>query len=66
MNLADALDFAYTDSIGISELIKVEKYLQDYQFIVIDGNNLCSVVYAGNKKDKKIFLHYKDNHYGRS
>ena len=61
--LADELSLDYNQPIGISELVKIEAYLKYYQFIIIDGDNLSTVLYAGVKRDKKIFLHLKNHHY---
>ena len=38
IQLAKKLGFSISNSLVIEDLIKVEKYLKDYQFIIINGD----------------------------
>ena len=63
IQLASELGFDISKPLDIQDLIKVEKYLKDYQFIIIDGDIMSEIVYAGDYKEKKVILFYHDNHY---
>ena len=70
-SLQDALAFELANKLGfdthkpltIEDLIRVEKYLKNYQLMIINGDLMSEIVYAGELKMKKIILFYHDNHY---
>lgn len=61
--LANKLGFDIRKPLTIEDLIRVEKYLKNYQLIIINGDLMSEIVYAGEFKFKKIILFYHDNHY---
>ena len=48
---------------GISEIIQIENFLQDYQIILIEAKCINQITYFGPEKLKKIILYCKDEHY---
>ena len=49
---------------GIIDIMTIEKYLQHYMVILIDGDCLNKIVYKSDiDKDKKIILYCKNQHY---
>ena len=65
INLANELGFDINKSLGIEDLIKVEKFLKDYQLIIINGDLMSEFSYVGDYRDKKIILFYHNNHFLR-
>jgi hypothetical protein len=63
IQLANKLGFSISNSLVIEDLIKVEKYLKDYQFIIINGVLMSEIVYAVPYNLKKIILFYHDHHF---
>ena len=63
INLANELGFDINKSLGIEDLIKVEKFLKDYQLIIINGDLMSEFSYVGDYRDKKIILFYHNNHF---
>ncbi|XP_033117224.1 uncharacterized protein LOC117117125 [Anneissia japonica] len=48
---------------GISELKRFQGVLPEYQIIVISRDNLHSVIFSGEHREKQIYLYHHDNHY---
>jgi hypothetical protein len=47
----------------LNDLKNVEDFLQDYQFIVISGDDHFEFLYSGPTKNIKLFLLYYNNHF---
>ncbi len=45
---------------GLNEIKKIEMFLENYQIIVLNGDNANEFDYVGPEKDKKIVLYLKD------
>ncbi|XP_033107276.1 uncharacterized protein LOC117109132 [Anneissia japonica] len=48
---------------GISELKRFQDVLPEYQIIVISRDNLHSVIFSGEHREKQIYLFHHDNNY---
>ena len=66
-HLANRLRISKQQLCGITELVRIEEYLEDYQIIVIDSNYSIteSPVYLnkGKRFEKFLYLAYEQNHY---
>ena len=63
IKLASDVGLPINEPLGIQDIVKVEKFLKIYQIIVINGDIMCEIDYAGDHQEKKIFLFYQNNHF---
>ena len=61
--LAFKLNININEPIGFDKIKQVELYLENYQIIILNGNNANEFDYVGPVKPKQIVLYLKDNHY---
>jgi hypothetical protein len=61
--IAFKLNLNVIEPLGMNEIKKIEMYLENYQIIVLNGDNANEFDYVGPEKDKKIVLYLKDNHF---
>jgi hypothetical protein len=61
--LANKMGLSDNNTVGIDEIISIEKYLQDYQIFLIDSNCLNKIIYIGPTKTKHIYIYLHNNHY---
>ena len=61
--IAFKLNLNVNEPLGINEIIKIEMFLENYQIIVLNGDNANEFDDVGPEKDKKIVLYLKDNHF---
>ena len=61
--IAFKLNLNVNEPLGMNEIKKIEMFLENYQIIVLNGDNANEFDYVGPEKDKKIVLYLKDNHF---
>ena len=61
--LANELNLALDQEIGLHEIKRIEQHLKIYQIIVFNNEQMNEMMYVGKPQDKKIFLYYNDHHY---
>ena len=63
LSIASTLNLNINDNIGINELCRIEKHIQNYHITVFYNELMNEILYKGVEKEKKIFLFFHNNHF---
>ena len=63
LSIANTLNLNINDNIGIIELSRIEKHIENYQIIVFNNELMNEIMYKGVEKEKKIYLFFHNNHF---
>ena len=63
LSIANTLNLNINDNIGIIELSRIEKHIENYQIIVFNNELMNEIMYKGVEKEKKIHLFFHNNHF---